>query len=285
MQNLLVTFFAILVITWLLLTFALYVFQPNFLYFPTKELVATPKQIGLAYKSVYISTGDGARIHGWYVPVDKPRATVLYLHGNGGNISHRLAALQAFHTLALNTFIIDYHGYGLSEGDPSEDGTYQDAEAAWEYLTRTRGLAPEEIIVFGESLGGAAAVWLAIRDRPAGVILESAFTSLRDLAKRYYPFAPVDLLLRFHYPTLERIDKVACPILIAHGRDDEIVPFEHGERLYKAITARKMFLERTGGHNDAFSADVNHYMPALGRFITGVLAPANDAAKMPLALP
>ncbi|MFH0341020.1 MAG: alpha/beta hydrolase [Chromatiales bacterium] len=285
MPNLLVTFLTIVVITWLLLTFALYVFQPNFIYFPTKELVATPKEIGLTYESVYLSTGDGARIHGWYVPADKPRATVLYLHGNGGNISHRLAALQAFHSLALNTLIIDYHGYGLSEGDPSEDATYQDAEAAWEHLTRTRGFAPEKIIVFGESLGGAVAGWLATRHRPAAVILASPFTSLRDLAKRYYPFAPVDFLLRFHYPTLERIAKVACPILIVHSRDDEIVPFEHGERLYKAITARKMFLERTGGHNDAFSADVNHYMPALGGFITGVLAPADDAAEVPLALP
>ena len=285
MQNLLVTFFTIVVITWLLLTFALYVFQPNFIYFPTKELVATPKQIGLVYESVHLSTGDGARIHGWYVPAGKARATVLYLHGNGGNISHRLAALQAFHALALNSLIIDYHGYGLSEGDPSEDATYQDAEAAWEHLTRTRRLAPEEIIVFGESLGGAVAVWLTTRYRPAAVILESPFTSLRDLAKRYYPFAPVDLLLRLYYPTLERIAKVACPILIVHSRDDEIVPFEHGERLYKAITARKMFLERTGGHNDAFGADVNHYMPALGRFITGVLAPADEASKVRRSLP
>jgi fermentation-respiration switch protein FrsA (DUF1100 family) len=261
----------IVFIVWLFLGIILFVFQSHFVYFPFRRLAASPDQIGLSYETVYFTTEDGLKLHGWYVPAAHPRATVLIFHGNGGNISHRLELLAIFNRLAVDSFIIDYRGYGLSEGKPTEAGTYRDALAAWRYLTVKRGIPATRILVFGESLGGAIGTWLATQIRPAGLILQSPFTSIRDMAREHYPFWPVSLLLRIHYPTLDRIRAIKCPILIAHSRTDEIVPFVQGERLFKAAREPKRFLELSGGHNDGVLVTGKPYVASLDGFFSEVL--------------
>ncbi len=193
---------------------------------------------------------------------------ILFCHGNGGNISHRLDSIQLFHRLGLSTFIFDYRGYGLSEGSPAEKGTYLDAEAAWNYLIRQRKVEPKKIIVFGRSLGGAVAAWLAQGHTPRMLIIESTFTSVKDLAGKFYPYFPVRLLSRFNYNVIEYLQKVNCPLLIIHSRDDEIVPFSHGQRLFMSAKEPKEFLDIMGTHNEGFILSGKHYETGLDSFIS-----------------
>jgi uncharacterized protein len=255
---------------WACLVAAMSLFQPSFVFFPSREIMATPTQAGLVYEPIEIRAEGGVRLSGWYVPAAAARLTVLFLHGNAGNISHRLMALHALHGLGLAVFILDYRGYGESSGSPSEEGTYRDALAAWEYLTTTRGIAADRVVLFGESLGGAVAAWLAIREPPAGLILESSFTNLHELAGRFYPWFPARLLLRIRYPTIERLSQVRCPVLVIHSPDDEIVPYEHGKRLFAAAPGHKQFVKRQGGHNDAFLAGRGILVAGIKRFITSI---------------
>ena len=252
---------------WLLLVVLIYVLQSRLIFYPERELLATPADINLPYEDVFLKTGDGKTIHGWYIRHAKPRATVLFLHGNAGNISHRLESLELFYRMGTSVFIIDYHGFGRSEGSPGETGTYLDAEAAWSYLTRDLKLPAGELAVFGRSLGGAVAVWLAGRHRPGALIIESTFTSVPDLGKKYYPYLPIDLLARIRYPSVNRIASVNCPLLVIHSRDDEIIPFALGRRLYEAAGEPKEFLELAGGHNDGFLLTGSKYIDSLQKFI------------------
>ncbi len=244
--------------------------QSRMIYFPdmpSRELTATPRQIGLAYESVEFTTADGVKLHGWFVPAAEPRGTLLFFHGNAGNISHRLDSLRIFHDLGLGTLILDYRGYGQSEGTPSEEGTYLDAEAALGYLQEQRGVAAEGVIVFGRSLGAAIAAHLASRHQVRALILESAFTSVPEMAATLYPFLPTRWLVRFSYATKDYVGERSCPLLVIHSRDDEIVPFEQGQALFAAANPPKRFLELRGGHNDGFLASRRAYVKALDEFI------------------
>ncbi len=267
------TFFSTLGVAigiWAILVAALFFLQSSFVFFPSREILATPAALGLAFEPVEIRTEDSVRLAGWFVPAREASATVLFLHGNAGNISHRLMALDTLHRLGLEILIVDYRGYGASTGSPSERGSYRDALAAWDYLITTRGVPAGRIVLFGESLGGAVATWLATRRHPAGLILESTFTSLFDLAARFYPFFPSRMLLRIRYPTLERLARVRCPVLVIHSPDDEIVPYEHGERLFAAVPGPKQLIARPGGHNDAFVTGKEVLMAGIQRFIASL---------------
>jgi fermentation-respiration switch protein FrsA (DUF1100 family) len=253
-----------------LLLLAAYLAQAHLLYLPgipSRRIAATPSDLGLAYTAETIRTADGLRLRGWWVPAQNARATLLFFHGNAGNISHRLDSLEVFHRLALSTFIFDYRGYGQSEGTPSEQGTYEDAQAAWAYLTQERRIPASQIVVFGRSLGGAVAAWLAARQRPGALILESAFTSVPDLGAQLYPFLPVRWLSRFHYATEEYLRRVACRVLIVHSLDDEVVPFDHGLRLFAAAPEPKQLLRIRGGHNDGFLVSGKTYLEGLDAFL------------------
>jgi fermentation-respiration switch protein FrsA (DUF1100 family) len=248
--------------------------QSDLVYYPSiagRELGASPRQIGLAYEDVELRSGDGVRLHGWFIPSENARGTLLFFHGNAGNISHRLDSIAIFNRMNLNVFIIDYRGYGLSEGQPSETGTYLDAEAAWTYLRDGRGIAANEIIVFGRSLGASIAAWLASRHRPAGLIVESGFSSVPSMAQRLYPFLPVKWLAKFSYDTRRYVGRIECPLLVAHSRDDEIIPWAEGRLVFDAAPADKQFLELRGGHNDGFLASGQAYLDGLQRFIDRVL--------------
>ena len=214
-----------------------------------REIVETPAARGLAYEDVALRTSDGVTLSAWWVPAPEQRGAVLLLHGNAGNISHRIDYLAMFHRLGYSTLIVDYRGYGLSTGEPSEEGTYRDAEVCWAWL-EARGVAARDIVVFGESLGGGVATWIAERRTPRALVLASTFTSIPDLAEAIYPYLPVRLLSRIRYDNLARLPNVAAPVLVMHSPDDEIVPYSHAERLHAAARPPKRLITLEGGHND-----------------------------------
>ena len=219
-----------------------------------------------------IATGDGETLHGWWVPVADAKGTVLFFHGNAGNISHRIDYLTMFKQLGYNTLLFDYRGYGQSSGTPSESGTYLDAQAAWRYLIEIQGIGPERIVLFGESLGGAVAAWLAAREKPGLLALVSTLTSVPDLAAEIYPFLPVRWISRFDYNTLEFLQSITCPIFIAHSPQDEIIPYRHGQRLFQAAPEPKQFLPLQGTHNTGFIFMQPVWKRALGAFMDRHLA-------------
>ena len=251
------------------LVFALLVYfgQARLVYFPEKQLSNTPGAIGLAYANVSIPVSDGETLHGWWMPVPDAKGAVLFFHGNAGNISHRINYLTMFKRLGYSTLLFDYRGYGQSSGTPSETGMYRDAQAAWQYLTATKGIAPERIVLFGESLGGAVASWLAAREKPGLLVLASAFTSVPELGAEIYPFLPVRWISRFEYNALESLQSVSCPVFIAHSPEDDIVPFRHGQRLFQAAPEPKQFLPLEGSHNTGFIFMQPAWIKSLGAFM------------------
>jgi len=262
---------------YILLAALLFFFQVSLVYRPTRGFMATPDQASMDYEDVYFQTSDGVQLNGWFVPAESPKGTVLMFHGNGGNISHRLDTIAIFHKLGYNAMIIDYRGYGRSEGSPSERGTYRDAEAVWTYLTRKRKIDPKRIVLFGRSLGGAVAAWLAVEKHSAGLIIESTFTSVPDRGAELYKFLPVRFLARINYDTLGRIGKLRCPLLVVHSRDDSIIPFHHGEQLFAAAKEPKQFREISGGHNDGFMTSESVYTDALSEFLSSAIPPEDDS--------
>lgn len=260
------------------LVLTLFFFQSHLLYLPnvpTRDVVVTPDDAGLAYESVTITTEDRVTLDGWFIPGREARGVLLFFHGNAGNISHRLDTLKVFNDLGLTTLIFDYRGYGRSEGEPSEEGTYRDAEAVWRFVTEGRRVPAREVVLFGRSLGAAVAAHLATRHTPGALIIESAFTSIPDLAAELYPFLPARRLARFRYSTQADLVSVLCPLLIVHSRDDEIIPFAHGQRLFAVANEPKQLLELRGGHNDGFLVSRRAYMDGLHTFLQMHLRPLN----------
>lgn len=252
----------------------LYFTQSGMLYYPnlpSRELMLTPDRYGLEYEELQLKTGDGLTLHGWFIPTRNPRATLLFCHGNAGNISHRMESIAIFHQLGLNVLIFDYRGYGQSEGKPSEQGTYLDAEAAWDYLTQQKNIPPNQIILFGRSLGAAIASRLASTRQPLGLIVESAFSSVPDMAAHYYPYLPVRLISRFRYDTQQHVENISSPILVIHSPDDEIIPYSNGQQLFAAAGEPKQFLSIHGGHNDGFLLSGEQYTRGLEGFINTLL--------------
>jgi len=246
-----------------------FVFQARLVYYPGigREVTVSPLAYGLAFEPAEIRTSDGETLHGWWVPADKARGTVLFLHGNAGNISHRLDYLLMFNRLGHSTFIVDYRGYGRSSGAPSEEGTYRDAEAAWDYLRQARSVRQQDLVIVGESLGGGVATWLAARVAPRALVLFSTFTSVNDLGSEIYWFLPVRLINRIRYDNLGNLERISAPIFVAHSRDDEIVPYAHGRRLFEAARDPKEFLEMRGSHNEGLVFARKEWMAQLGSFL------------------
>jgi uncharacterized protein len=269
----------------------------RFVYFPSPELDGgTPGALGLVYEDVSIAAGTGVQLHGWMVPASdagsrndgslaaargsdgRPaRPVVLFLHGNAGNVSHRLDKLAMLHGLGASVLLIDYRGYGRSSGHPDEAGLYRDAEVAYDELER-RGFRGEEIVLYGESLGGAVATELATRRKVAGVVLESAPTSILEVARHHYPILPVGILLAARYDALSRIDRVTAPILILHSSEDEIVPFTMAEQMRAAARGTVSFTTMRGGHNDGFLVSARIYQLALREFLEQLFGGKNDGS-------
>ena len=257
--------FGIAVLVYLGLAVLLFAFQHKLLYMPWRAVEMNPSDIRLEYEDVRIDTPDGQTLAGWYIPAEQADFTVLFCHGNAGNIGHRLDTLAVFHELGLNCLIFGYRGYGDSTGRPTEEGTVIDALAAYRWLIDHKHTSPQSIILFGRSLGGAVATQAAARltdTPPAGLVLESSFTSFVDVGAHFYPWLPVRWFARFTYDTEDTIQAVTCPVIIIHSPDDEMIPYQMGRRLYNAAPEPKQFAELKGTHNEGF---VNN--PALYREI------------------
>lgn len=251
----------------------MWAFQERLLYLPNagREHIATPSDRGLAWEAVTLTTEDNVALDAWWVPAPNPRASLLFFHGNAGNISHRLESIAQFQRLGLSVLIVDYRGYGRSEGSPSEAGTELDARAAWQWL-RDEGSENDEIVVFGRSLGAAVAAELAAsleehHAAPAAVILESPFRSVPELAQQLYPFLPARWLARIDYPVENYVTQISAPLLVIHSRDDEIIPFTQGEAVYQAAQAPKQLLEIQGGHNTGFLDSEPTYSESIDAFL------------------
>jgi fermentation-respiration switch protein FrsA (DUF1100 family) len=241
----------------------------SFIFFPDRTIVATPESVGLSYENIFFQTADGVRLNGWFIPGPDPSKMMIYFHGNGGNIGHRVEKLRLIHDeLGLSVFVFDYRQYGQSGGSVTEEGTYRDAQAALAYLRSRSNLLANRIIYFGESLGGAVAVDLALKDPPRALIMESPFTSIRDMAKAKLPYLPVGFLIHDKYDSLSKIQKIHVPLLILHGDRDGVVPFDQGRRLFEAANPPKVFYTIPGAdHNDAFIAGGQPYWDAWKRFL------------------
>ncbi|WP_254276682.1 alpha/beta hydrolase [Halomonas sp. 3H] len=265
-------------LVYLLVVALAWAFQERLLYLPHmgREPIGTPADRGLAWSPVTLETEDGLALDAWWLPHERPRASLLFLHGNAGNLSHRLDSLAQFHRLGLSVLILDYRGYGRSEGRPSEEGLALDARAGWRWLREAAGLAPEEIVLFGRSLGAAVAAELTMtleaegleEDGPAAVILESPFRSVPKLGQRLYPFLPARWLARVSHDTEAHVQGVEAPLLVIHSRDDEIIPFSEGEAVYRAARDPKRLLEIRGGHNTGFLESEPDYSAGIDAFLT-----------------
>ena len=246
-------------------------YEQQSMYYPTRDIVRTPSDAGLPFESVVLETPDGETLHGWWVPSGSPDApVVLFFHGNGGNVSHRLEKIAVFRDIGADTLIIDYRGYGRSSGTPSEQGIYRDARAAYQWLTTTRRVDPDRIVVYGESLGSAVAVHLASEAPMGGVVVESGFTSVTDIAQKRLPFLPVQWILKHKFDSLEKVPRINAPLLILHSRQDELFEMSHPERLLAAAEAPKRLVEMQGGHNDAYLVSADTYRDALARFLADI---------------
>lgn len=244
-------------------------FEFNQVYQPTREWDATPETLGRAFQDLTLTAADDARISAWFFPADaaSPRrqTTLLICHGNGGNISHRLPTCRTFLQTGASVMVFDYRGYGRSEGQLSEEGTYLDAQAAHAWL-RQQGMTA--IIPFGKSLGGAVAAELALREKSAGLVLVGAFTSVADVGAEYFPWLPVRHFNRIKYDNLHKLPRIKIPVLIMHSREDEVIRFRHGERNFAAANDPKTFLELHGGHNEAIAVDSALCVEAVKKFLS-----------------
>jgi len=230
--------------------------EKGLIFFPMSHLEGTPKDFHLEYENVFFPAVDGIRLHGWFVPSSDPgeKTTLLWLHGNAGNISHRLENIALLHRhLNIAVFIFDYREFGLSSGHISKAGTYLDARGAWNYLVMERMVQPTDILLFGRSLGTALAVDLARSEPCLGAVLEAAFTSSYDMLKRYFFGAIPPELTQSAYDNIGKIDLIRAPLLFIHGEYDEAIPVEMAQRLYRSARGPKRFYVVSGsGHNDTY---------------------------------
>jgi hypothetical protein len=255
-----------------MLAFA-FLHQESAIYFPDRHLRFTPADLGMRFEDVRLRTADGVTVAAWWIPAPDGRGALIFCHGNAGNVGDRVGKLRLFHDLGLSVLAFDYRGYGASEGRPSEEGTARDMDAAVAHIREARGVPPERVVFYGESLGGAVAIEAAVRFPPGALVAESTFTSARAMARRHYPFVP-SFLVRVGYDSLSRVGALACPKLILHGPRDTIVPFEMGEALYRAAPEPKRFAVLVGDHNSGGILESPEARRALAELLDAALGVA-----------
>lgn len=238
-----------------------------FIFHPTSVFDDVPEKWGLTCEDVFFDTEDNVRLHGWFFPLHGDKPVFLFCHGNAGNISHRLENIRLLLENGLQVFIFDYRGYGKSSGKPSERGIYLDGLAAYDYLVRRDTWLSEEVVVFGRSLGASVAIEVALRRPVKALIVESAFTSTKEMAGMMPLFKPIHFLLPAHYDNRKKIASIMIPKLIIHGEEDDIIPFAMGKKLFRAAKAPKYFLPLKGAaHNDTYSVDERLYFGNVAAF-------------------
>jgi len=243
--------------------------ENHFVFAPQKELDFSPSDYALEWRDVFLNTPDGQSLHGWFFSAEPEKPVILFFHGNAGNISHRLDYIERLVRMGFNLFIFDYRGYGRSSGKPSEKGLYIDALCAYDYIINIEKLKPENIILLGRSLGAAAAIETAAKRDARSLVVESAFLSVRHMAKYMGIFSLISPFLPSNYNNLEKIKNIKIPKLIIHGGRDEIVPFSMGSELFAAAGPPKYFYPIKGaGHNDTYLVGGREYENILKSFIT-----------------
>lgn len=263
-------------------TLFLVIFERQLIYFPSKAVDFTPASIGLAFEDVTLDVEPGVTVHGWFIHAARApaRATLLFSHGNAGNIADRLDRIREWRDLNVDVLLYDYRGFGRSTGAPDEAGTYRDVRAAYDYLTRTRGIDPARLVIMGESLGCAVSVDLAKDHRAAGLILEAPFASIPHMARAIYPFLPVGPLVRTRYDNLAKIPSVALPLLIVQGTRDQVIPIAQGRMVFEAAREPKQFLPiDLGHHNDVYVVGGPRYRDAVNAFIDRVTPALVESPK------
>ncbi len=245
----------------------MFIFQAKLIYFPTSQIIYTPAALRLEFEDLMLASPDGVKINAWYVPAKAPRGTVIFCHGNGGNMSYSLDVAENFTKMNFNVLLFDYRGYGKSGGSPTEKGTYADAQTAYDWLLKEKKIPEKEIVVLGRSLGGAIAANLTKDRSPRMLILESAFSSVADVASKSYPIFPVRLLCRYRYDTSEYVKNLKCPLLVIHSPEDEIVPYSLGRKIFDSAGGPKEFLKIKGTHNEGFDESKEVYVKGLRTFI------------------
>ena len=270
---------------YLVLLVLLRVYESRLIYFPGAERALTPPppSLDLPVQRVEFTSDDGVRLVGWIMPASPGDLWLLICHGNAGNLSQfdRPRHYAGLHALGLNLFAFDYRGYGESEGSPSENGLYRDAEASYRYLRERYKLPADRIVLFGHSLGSAVAIDLASRVPAAGLIVEGGFTSALDRGQELYPYIPVRWIARSRFASREKIARVTMPKLFLHARRDEVIPIAHGRALYEAAPPPKSFVELEGGHGDAFDADSATYFGSIRQFVRGQLVNRGAQGSLP----
>lgn len=243
--------------------------EAGFIFFPSAILEQTPRHVGLDFEDVFFATRDDVRLNGWFIPHREARSTLVWFHGNAGNISHRVENIKLLHDkVKVNIFIFDYRGYGRSEGSISEEGTYLDGEAALDIVQTRFGAAAKNTILFGRSLGAAVAAEMANRFESQGLILESPFVSIREMARVVFPFLPIGPLLRTRYDVREKVKKIKTPLLVMHGDHDEVVPIMQGKMVFDAAPEPKKFFTIAGAaHNDTYFIGGASYFNQMQTFI------------------
>lgn len=255
----------------LLAVLLLRLFEERFLFFPIKYPAGdwNPAAHGVPAEDVFFATADGVRLHGWFAPTQEPLApTLLYFHGNAGNLSDRLDNIAFLLALPANVLAVDYRGYGKSEGRPTEQGVYLDAQAAYDYLRRERGLAPDRIVLLGQSKGTAVAVDLASKRKVAGMILEAGFPSVKRVVQRLTWLPGLHFILRSKFDSASKLKEIRAPVLVAHCRQDPVLPYELGEELFAAANEPKQFVSYSGEcHEPLFIANPDDYAAKLRAFL------------------
>ena len=269
-QRLLVQILVIFVLFIVFLIFYLKYYEKKGIYFPASYIEFTPSDFNLAYDDVYFLTSDGFKLNGWFIKASKPIATILFCHGNAGNISHRVEFIKMFNEAGFDVFIFDYRGYGKSEGKPDEKGLYLDAMASYKYMVDEKKIPPDSIVLYGESIGGNVAIDLALKMEAGFLISYASFTSAIDMGKRLFPFIPrgfLKLIASVEFDAGSKTKNIQIPKLIMHSEDDEIVPFALGEKLFKDASPPKEFYAMKGGHNEAIFVNPEEFIKKIKEFV------------------
>ena len=242
-------------------------FEWKNVFYPFRKIEFVPSEAGLKYENITFHTMDDKKLNGWFIPAQQPIGTVIFCHGNAGNISHRLDTIKLFNSINLNVFIFDYRGYGKSSGFPTEKGLYLDAEAAYDYLVMRNGIDKGKITLYGESLGGAVVYDLALKRNVSAVITFGTFSSVADMTKVVFPGLPIGKFLSIKFNTILKIKQVNCPKLIIHSINDEIVPYSQGQKLFESARVPKEFYQMRGGHNDAVLLHSREFIKKIEEFL------------------
>lgn len=240
-------------------------FERANVWMPRRELVTDPSQAGFQYEETFLQTPDHISIQCWYMPHPNARGSLLFCHGNGGNISHRMESIRQFHALAMNVMIFSYRGYGKSSGWLTENGTYTDAETAYHWLQQKTPELPT--VLFGRSMGSAIATELATRVDADALIFESGFLSITEMGKELFPWLPIDWFNTVKYNSYSKIQLINTPLLVIHSPDDEIVPYHHGKKIYEKANEPKQFVEIHGSHNEGHFLTEKDYLQNISVFL------------------